>query len=138
MISAFIVAIIWGITPIIYKSILNDLSYHTILIFSALTFFIASIFYTFIYYKEISLDIKLYPHKLIYITLYAFIGLFISNILYHYAIKHTNNIAIIITITSIYPLITLILSYYILYEDISAHNIIGILLIIIGIVFLIK
>jgi len=138
MISAFIVAIIWGITPIIYKSILNDLSYHTILIFSALTFFIASIFYTFIYYKEISLDIKLYPHKLIYITLYAFIGLFISNILYHYAIKHTNNIAIIITITSIYPLITLILSYYILYEDISVRNIIGILLIIIGIVFLIK
>ena len=138
MISAFIVAIIWGITPIIYKSILNDLSYHTILIFSALTFFISSIFYTFIYYKEISLDIKLYPHKLIYIALYAFIGLFISNILYHYAIKHTDNIAIIITITSIYPLITLILSYYILYEDISAHNIIGILLIIIGIVFLIK
>jgi transporter family protein len=138
MISAFIVAIIWGITPIIYKSILNDLSYHTVLIFSALTFFIASIFYTIIYYKEISNDIKIYPHKLLYIALYAFIGLFIANILYHYAIKHTDNIAIIITITSIYPLITLILSYYILYEDISAHNIIGILLIIIGIVFLIK
>jgi hypothetical protein len=64
MISAFIVAIIWGITPIIYKSILNDLSYHTILIFSGLTFFIASIFYTIIYYKEISNDIKIYPHKL--------------------------------------------------------------------------
>ena len=138
MISAFIVAIIWGISPIIYKSILNDLSYHTVLIFSALTFFIASIFYTFIYYKEISLDIKLYPHKLIYIALYAFIGLFIANILYHYAIKHNDNIAIITTITALYPLITLVLSYYILYEDISAHNIIGILLIIIGIVFLIK
>lgn len=138
MIFAFIIAIIWGITPVIYKIILNDLSYHTVLIFSALTFFIASIFYTFIYYKEISSDIKIYPHKLLYIALYAFIGLFIANILYYYTIKHNDNIAIITTITALYPLITLILSYYILYEDISVHNIIGILLIIIGIVFLIK
>ena len=74
----------------------------------------------------------------LYIALYAFIGLFIANVLYYYAIKHTDNVAKITTITALYPLITLILSYYILYDDISPHNIIGILLIIMGLVFLVK
>ncbi len=138
MIFAFIIAIISGITPIIYKIILNDLSYHTVLIFSGLTVFIASLFYSIFYYKEISLDIKTYPHKLLFIVLYAFIGSFIVKVLYYYTIKHTDNVAKITTIMALYPLITLILSYYILYDDISTYNIIGILLIIIGLVFLVK
>jgi len=136
MIIAFIIAIIWGIIPIIHKLLLNDISYHTIIIFSAITFFIASLIYSYIYYKDIYNDINKQNNKIIYIIFCAFLGLFLANILYYNALKHTNNVSIITTITALYPLVTLLLSYFILYEKISIINFIGIILIMIGIILL--
>jgi transporter family protein len=136
MIIAFIIAIIWGIIPIIHKLLLNDISYHTIIIFSAITFFIASLIYSYIYYKDIYNDINKQNNKIIYIILCAFLGLFLANILYYNALKHTHNVSIVTTITALYPLITLLLSYFILYEKISIINFIGIILIMIGIILL--
>jgi transporter family protein len=136
MIIAFIIAIIWGIIPIIHKLLLNDISYHTIIIFSAITFFVASLIYSYIYYKDIYNDINKQNNKIIYIIFCAFLGLFLANILYYNALKHTNNVSIITTITALYPLVTLLLSYFILYEKISIINFIGIILIMIGIILL--
>lgn len=136
MIIAFIIAIIWGINPIIHKLLLNDISYHTIIIFSGITFFIASLIYSYIYYKDIYKDINKENNKIIYIIICAFLGLFLANILYYNALKYTNNVSIITTITALYPLVTLLLSYFILYEKISIINFIGIILIMIGIILL--
>jgi len=137
IILAFFVAIFWGISPVINKIILIDVSYHTIIFISGLTFFISSLFYCYIYKKQISIDLEIHKNKIIYIVIVAFFSLFLANLFYYNAIKYTNNVAIITSITALYPLITLILSYLILNEKMSLFNLLGIILIVIGVLFLI-
>ncbi len=136
IILAFFVAILWGTVPIIYK--INEISYHSIIIISAITFFVSSICYFLIYHKTIITDLNKHKNNIIYIVLTSFLGLFLANLFYYNAIKNSNKISIIVSITALYPLITLILSYLILNEKISFTNIIGIIFIVIGILCLIK
>ncbi len=133
IITAFIIALLWGISPVAYKLLLNDISHHTILFISGITFFIATVIYS-IFNKKSIILIKI--DKIIYISLISFLTLFLGTILYYIAIKHSDNISIIISITALYPLITLICSYFILCEKIHYINVIGILLIISGIIAL--
>ncbi len=135
-ILAFSVAILWGITPIIYKVFLQDVSYNLVICISGIVFFIVSLFYSFMNYDQISKEIYIHQNKIIYIVVIAFLALFLANILYYNAIKNSENVVITTTITALYPLITLILSYFILYESITINNVIGIVLILIGLIFL--
>ena len=69
IIIALIIALLWGISPVIYKLILNDISHHTVLTISGFTFFIATIIYAIINYEKLELK---NTNKLIYIALISF------------------------------------------------------------------
>ena len=64
----------------------------------------------------------------------GFFSLFITTILYYNAIINNTNMTIIITITSIYPIITLLFILMLNKNNIKINIIIGILLIFAGII----
>ncbi len=138
MLLPFLILIIQGIIPVIIKLHLTIIPYTLILILSELIglFFIA--FYTFFFKSHeiiegfTNINLKL----LIIIILISFFGIFIGKILFLKTINDNENISIFIIIMSLYPMITIIASYYFLQEKISYRQILGYLLIIIGISFL--
>lgn len=131
---AFIIAFIWGITPIIYKYHLQEIKYNTIVFVYGIVFFIGSILYYLYHQKEINLNFISNKNKIIYVFLIGFFSLFITTILYYNAIINNANMATIITITSIYPIITLLFILMFNKNNVKINTIIGILLIFAGII----
>jgi len=135
IIYAFIIAFIWGLTPIIYKHYLKDFQYQTIIFIYGIVFFISSLIFYLFNYNLINSNIQINKNKLIYIFLLGFVSLFIPTILYYNVVVSNGiNINTVIAITSIYTIITFIFSYYLLKNKFKINSIIGILLIFIGIV----
>lgn len=124
---AFIIAIIWGLTPIVYKSIYHEVSYQCILFISAIIYFFFVMAYTYVYeYTKVKKDLLLLSSKHIFtISITSFVGIFLANLLYYKAIEQTHNLNIVILITALYPMITLIFAYFILGETLSTQSLIG-------------
>lgn len=132
---AFLIAIIWGISPVLLKILMMNINIpiYILIFIQSLIFFICSIIYIFIYktneiYQNLN-DIKSYIPILILIS---FFTTYIANILYIYIIKSNININLMILIISLFPIITIIFSYIFLKQKITINFIFGILFIFIG------
>lgn len=132
---ALLVAVIWGSAQIVHRKVLPTVSSQFVMLISAIVYLISVVFYVGIFGR------KLVHHDFVknsrYIPLLAFttfMGLFLANVLYLYAIKHTTNINIVSVISALYPVITLVLAFFILKESLSWQGLFGFSLIIIGIV----
>jgi drug/metabolite transporter (DMT)-like permease len=132
---AFLIAIIWGISPVLLKILMININIpiYILIFIQSLIFFICSIIYIFIYktneiYQNLN-DIKSYIPILILIS---FFTTYIANILYIYIIKSNININLMILIISLFPIITIIFSYIFLKQKITINFIFGILFIFIG------
>lgn len=132
---AFIIAIIWGLTPVVYKSICHEVSYQCILFISAIIYFTFVMVYIYVYeFAKVRKDLLLLSSKHIFtIALTSFAGIFLANLLYFRAIEITKNINLVILITALYPVITLIFAYFLLGETLSARSLLGFALILTGI-----
>jgi drug/metabolite transporter (DMT)-like permease len=132
---ALLVAIIWGSAQIVHRKVLPTISPQFVMLISAIVYLISVIVYVGIFGRKMVHDD--FVNNSGYIPLLAlttFMGLFLANILYLYAIKHTTNINIVSVLSALYPVITLILAFFILKESLSWKGLFGFSLIIIGIV----
>ena len=138
---AISLAVIYAITPITYKLLVihNNISFETYLLLSTFILFLCSLFYSLMFhnYIDILTEItKISSNLLLLFIINIFIISFISQILFHYAIKHTSKIALFTIITGFYPLITMILSILFLKEKISFKILLGFVISMIGIIII--
>jgi drug/metabolite transporter (DMT)-like permease len=141
LLIAISLAVIYAIAPITYKILVihNNISFETYLLLSTFILFMCSLFYSFMFhnyldiFKEIS-KIKFYLLLLFIINI--FVVSFISQVLFHYAIKHTTRVSLFTIITGFYPLITMILSLLFLKEKISFKILLGFVISMIGIMII--
>lgn len=138
MLLPFYILFIEGIVPVIIKLYLTLIPYNLILLLLNIISLFFIIFYVFFFklseIKEgfINLNYKL----LLIIILISFFGTFLGRIFFLKILNENDNISILIIIMSLYPVITIIASYFLLKEKITNKQLIGYLLIIIGIYFL--
>ena len=129
---ALIVSFLWGILAIFQKIFLKNIDYHTFMCLTGLVYSICILFYILYiktkFFNDIK-KIKLITFFLIFVS--VFFGLFLSNILYFYLLKH-NEPSVVIAITFSAPLFTLLGAYLILQEKIHIYGILGILCIVLG------
>jgi drug/metabolite transporter (DMT)-like permease len=138
---AISLAVIYAITPITYKLLVihNNISFETYLLLSTFILFMCSLFYSLMFhnyidiFKEIS---KINSDLLLLFIINIFVVSFISQILFHYAIRHTSKISLFTIITGFYPLITMILSILFLKEKISFKILFGFMISMIGIIII--
>jgi len=131
-INSAIVATLWGLGPIFHKIVLNDIPPHIFLILSSTAFASCTFIYGIYNYKELRKVIKTISYKnIILILLSGILASFMANLLYYHTLK-TNKVQLVTILTSIYPLITIILAYLIFSEKIKLITGIGIFFIISG------
>ena len=138
---AISLAVIYAIAPITYKILVihNNISFETYLLLSTFILFICSLFYSLMFhnYIDILTEItKISSNLLLLFIINIFIVSFVSQILFHYAIKHTTKLSLFTIITGFYPLITMILSILFLKEQISFKLLLGFVISMIGIVII--
>lgn len=138
MLLPFYILFIEGIIPVIIKLYLTIIPYSLILLLSQILGLFFIITYIFFFkqndIKEGYLNIN---YKiLIIIIIISFFGTFLGKIFFLKTIKDNDNISIFLIIMSLYPMITIIASYFLLKERITNRQLLGYLLIIIGICFL--
>ena len=138
---AISLAVIYAIAPITYKILVihNNISFETYLLLSTFILFLCSLFYSFMFhnYIDILTEItKISSDLLLLFIINIFIVSFVSQILFHYAIRHTSKISLFTIITGFYPLITMILSILFLKEQISFKLLLGFVISMIGIVII--
>lgn len=138
---AISLAVIYAIAPITYKLLVihNNISFETYLLLSTFILFICSLFYSLMFhnYIDILTEItKISSNLLLLFIINIFIVSFVSQILFHYAIKHTTKLSLFTIITGFYPLITMILSILFLKEQISFKILLGFVISMIGIIII--
>jgi drug/metabolite transporter (DMT)-like permease len=141
LLIAISLAIIYAIAPITYKMLVihNNISFETYLLLSTFILFLCSLFYSFMFhnyldiFKELT---KISSDILLLFIINIFIVSFVSQILFHYAIKHTSKLSLFTIITGFYPLITMILSFLFLREKITLKILFGFIISMVGIVII--
>jgi drug/metabolite transporter (DMT)-like permease len=141
LLIAISLAVIYAIAPITYKLLVihNNISFETYLLLSTFILFLCSLFYSLMFhnYIDILTEItKISSDLLLLFIINIFIVSFISQILFHYAIKHTSKLSLFTIITGFYPLITMILSILFLKEQISFKILFGFVISMIGIIII--
>jgi drug/metabolite transporter (DMT)-like permease len=138
MLLPFYILFVEGIIPIIIKLYLTLIPYELIFILLEIICLIFTITYISLFklndIKEgyINLNYKI----IIIIIIISFFGTFLGKIFFIKTIKDNDNISIFVIIMSLYPMVTIISSYFLLNERISNKQLLGYFLIIIGIYFL--
>jgi drug/metabolite transporter (DMT)-like permease len=135
---SFIIAFVWGISPVLFKYILNkNIPSYIIIFVQASVYLFSSIIYIYLYkyneiYKDLQQNIKYIP----FLIIISFFSVYIANVLYIFALEKKASVNIISIIVSLAPVITIISSYFILCEKISFKVLIGFLLIFIGLMYI--
>jgi uncharacterized membrane protein len=129
---SLIVALFWAINPIIIKTVLKNTSFPLILLLSNLTSFTAVILFSFLNKNNILNDWKKMETKDMYLIITnTLIFGFTATLLYLYLLKN-NDVNLIIGLTYMSPIFAIILSKYILKENVTHLSYLGILFIVIG------
>jgi len=138
MLIPFYILIMEGIIPILIKLYLTIIPYSIILLLSELIglLFITS-YVLFFKYDDIKEAYTNINFKIITLLIFiSFFGTFLVRILFIKTINDVNNINLFIIIISLYPIITILASYFILNQKLTYKQILGYILVIIGIYFL--
>jgi drug/metabolite transporter (DMT)-like permease len=127
-----IIAILWGIQPLIQKNLMNKISSESVLVYQVVFNFIFIIIYILFNQKILHNDFN----NLTYSDLQTLFGItlicgFAANILYYYLLKN-HDPSIVITLVYSAPLFTLIFSKFFYNKYINNCTQIGILLSILG------
>lgn len=129
------IALIWGILPVIQKHTLNSISPVTMMMFSAILYFLFISLYVLVpldnrnkFIEETRSMSFSHWRSLIFISI---IGV-IASILYYYALAKYNSVKIV-TLTSFWPLFGILFANIILNEPISIY-LIGIISMIVGVI----
>lgn len=132
---AICIAFIFGVSPIIHKYIFNHVPRVTpqlLFIFGGITYFLFTFVYAISERQSIITNIQTIPLSMIVLFLVGASLSFYANYLY-FNIISKNPSHIVSSLIFISPLFTLILSYFLLKEEITVTSVIGILLIVTGV-----
>lgn len=137
ILAALAISLFWGIAPVIYRFMMNekDVPYYIILMFSCIVYITVVIIYVMTtknlnkIYNDLS---NTKPSHIIIIVITSFLALSLSNLLYLYAIKNTSSTTLVISITSLYPIVTLLVAWLILNERINIYFVIGLVMVLCG------
>lgn len=124
---------IWGVIPILLKKVVSKHPPHVIMFISAVLVGMFGILLCALFYRDVRTHVREFSKvDWIMIIVVVLAGSIISNLIYLYSIK-PHNTAIVTALTSIYPVVTLILGMIYLKEHASLSAAMGILLITMGV-----
>lgn len=131
---AFIIAFLWGISPVLFKFILQkDIPWYIIIFFQASVYLLSSIIYIIIYkYKDFYKDLQKNINYMPFLIVISFFSVYIANVLYIFALQKKANVNIMSLIIALAPIVTLISSYLILQEQLPTKVLVGFFIIFIG------
>jgi drug/metabolite transporter (DMT)-like permease len=136
LLVALCVAFLWGVSPVIHKSLLGKHSHVTIMLITATVNVLCVISYALFKNKELIPDMKTIPMKDVLIVAGTTITtVFLANILYYNVLKKHDSYIISALIYSS-PIFTLLLAYLFLQEKITYYGLIGVLFIVVGVCFI--
>jgi len=140
---AIALAFLYGLSPIAYKLIIinNNISFDIYLILSSILLLIFSLLYSIIFNKKFNLMNEINninPNTVVYFTFYIFFVVFISQLLFHIAIEKTTKITLFTIITSLYPIITIILSFLVYNKKISMKILLGFIISLLGLFIMLR
>ena len=135
LVAAFILAAISGITFTMHRFLLANVPKYLILLVSSLVYITCVGAYVFMYHStDLSKDMVMHSRHMPLLAIISFFSVFVGNVLYLHAVKHTPNIHYVTSIITAVPLIiTLILARVFLGEEISVSGLVGMGLVITGI-----
>ena len=130
---AFLIAIIWGLTPIMYKHLLDKYNPTSVLVFASLAYFICILVTGCCNYQSILDDYnKIDFNDVCWVILVSVSGLFIANILQVTVLKD-NDPSIVSPIIYSCPLITLLAVYLLFNTTLNKECLFGSFLIVSGV-----
>jgi transporter family protein len=133
-----IIAVIWGVVPVFFKYIIKhkDLPFYLILFIQPIIFLFIIISYIILYKRDVFIK-DIYEHRnYVYLLILSSILIFTSKVLYLYALKMGINVSVMTIILTLYPVITIILAYLFLRENLPFNALIGFMFIVIGMIFI--
>ena len=133
--TALLIAALWGLSPILHKAALHELSAQTTFTVSFFMYMLCAIVYAFVYRDRIAEDLRLHatPKTIAYIAVGAMVCGFAANILYFHVLRDHDSHIVSALIYSC-PVFTLVLAYLLLREHIHFVGFLGIVLITAGVV----
>jgi drug/metabolite transporter (DMT)-like permease len=116
---SFIINLLWGIPPLIFKFLALNFSYPLIMsINSIFNLFFLFIYISLFHYNNVKQEIyKLTPKTLFIFFILVFFSFFLANLCYFYLIDKGHNINLITILTAFYPIITIIFSFFFFKDD---------------------
>ena len=134
---SLLVALLWSISPIIYKHSLSTISQSTLIVVSGLIYFIASAAYFFLHKTTIIKELSSPKNTgLLWLLVVANIAVFVGQVIYIFTIEKGTSYAAV-ALASASPLFVLLLSYLFLREEITFKHAIAVVIIVIGIMLLV-
>lgn len=139
ILAAFGSAICWGVPPIFMRKFAPQYSSGFLMFVQACVYVVLTAAYAFLFdrAKTASSWKKVTPKVIMTLILVATIGIYVSNLLYLFAIKKTKNINTVVIISALYPVVTMILAALFLKEYLNTMGLLGSVLIFIGLAILI-
>ena len=135
----FIVAFIWGFSPIIFKYIINKDKTPTylILFIQAIVYLFACLTYI-IFWKQDVIHEDIYKHAkwIPLMSITSLMSIFVAQLLFLYTLEKGLHVNIVNIITALYPVVTVIFAYIILNETLTYRQILGFIITMIGITLL--
>jgi|LakMenEpi03Aug12_release.lakeMendotaPanAssembly.Ray.scaffolds.fasta_scaffold883314_2 drug/metabolite transporter (DMT)-like permease len=132
------VILIYGISPIINKYVLAHIKPESFMVIGGVVSVISAIIFSFIRKNKLILDIaNMNKHKHVYLLI--FLSSFILSIIVNYNYLELLNVEPayrVTSVTSCYPLITAILGYLFLSEQVSIKHLTGVFFIMTGVCML--
>ena len=143
LIIAVALAFLYGLSPIAYKLIIinNKISFDIYLILSSMMLFVFSLMYSMLFHKKFNLIREINsinPLTVLYFSFYIFFVVFISQLLFHIAVEKTTKLALFTLITSLYPIITIVLSLLVYNKKVSMKIVLGFLVSMLGLYIMLR
>jgi drug/metabolite transporter (DMT)-like permease len=135
---AFIIAFIWGISPVLYKFFLEKSTPTYIIIFlQSFIYLITTVLYILIWKRDkFGSDLHEYKNYLPFILIISFFAVYVANYLYIFGIENKGNVNIMSIVIGLAPVVTILFSYFIFRETLSLKAFIGFFIIVIGLLLI--
>jgi uncharacterized membrane protein len=123
-----LIAILWGIRPVLQKKILNEIGSETVMVIGGALYFVLICIYTYFNKDKVFNELNKinYEQKKIFIMI-SLIG-FIASILYYNALSRESSTKVV-TITSIWPIFAILFGVIILNEKFNPKLLIAVVVI---------
>ena len=133
---AFIIALLWGVSPVLFKYILHkNIPSYIIIFVQAFVYLFSITVYILIYKRnDICMNVQQNAKYIPFLIIISFFSVYVANMLYILALENDADVNIMSLIISLAPAITLLSSFLILQENLPIKALIGFFIILIGLI----